>query len=143
MNDFKKNVERLFRFDLIRVSKLLEITQYTIITFILAFFSGVLIDKIFYIDIKTETIDTISNVELVSKILLQILLIVIISYYIQKIVILIPFLFPLTKNYIPSMKNESIIGISLAMTMIYMSIQTNFRNKLILLKERLFNITTI
>ena len=102
MNDFKKNVERLFRFDLIRVSKLLEITQYTIITFILAFFSGVLIDKIFYIDIKTETIDTISNVELVSKILLQILLIVIISYYIQKIVILIPFLFPLTKNYIPS-----------------------------------------
>ena len=143
MNDFKKNVERLFRFDLIRVSKLLEITQYTIITFILAFFSGVLIDKIFYIDIKTETIDTISNVELVSKILLQILLIVIISYYIQKIVILIPFLFPLTKNYIPSMKNESIIGISLAMTMIYMSIQTNFRNKLLLLKERLFNITTI
>ena len=80
---------------------------------------------------------------MITKILLQIILIVIFSYYIQKIVILIPFLFPLTKGYIPSMKNESIIGISLAMSMIYVSIQTNFKNKLLLLKERTFNITKI
>lgn len=143
MNNFKKNAERLFRFDLIRVSKLLEMTQYAIITFILAFFSGILIDNLFYINITPENIDTITNLELITKILLQILLIVIVSYYIQKIIILIPFLFPLTKNYIPSMKNESMIGISLAMTMIYMSIQTNFRNKILLLKERLFNIKQI
>jgi hypothetical protein len=143
MNDLKKNVERLFRFDLIRVTKLLEMTQYTLITFILAFLSGILVDNICYIDITPETIDTISNIELITKILLQIILIVIFSYYIQKIVILIPFLFPLTKGYIPSMKNESIIGISLAMSMIYVSIQTNFKNKLLLLKERTFNITKI
>ena len=143
MNDLKKNVERLFRFDLIRVTKLLEMTQYTLITFILAFLSGILVDNICYIDITSETIDTISNIELITKILLQVILIVIFSYYIQKIVILIPFLFPLTKGYIPSMKNESIIGISLAMSMIYVSIQTNFKNKLLLLKERTFNITKI
>ena len=143
MNNFKKNSERLFRFDLIRFSKLLEITQYAILTFVFAFFSGILIDKICYIEITPDNIDKISNFELISKIFLQTLLIVLGSYYIQKIIILIPFIFPLTANYIPSMKNESKIGISLSMTMIYISIQKNFINKILLLKSRLFNITTV
>ena len=38
MKGFRKDIKNLFRFDAIRISKLLEIAQYTILAFILGFF---------------------------------------------------------------------------------------------------------
>jgi hypothetical protein len=127
-------LERLTRFDLIRASKLLEITQDAIITFVIAFYLGSLIDRAFN-NIKPVNAN-MSNAELVGIILAQFASIVIIAYYIMKVVAVVPFMFSLSSQYVPNMKNEAATGAGMAMAVIFVGVQTHFSAKLAILKSR-------
>ena len=127
-------IERLTRFDLIRASKLLEITQDAIITFAIAFFIGSILDRAF--NSITPVKANMTNAELIVIILSQFVCIVILAYYIMKFVAVIPFFFSLSSSYIPGMKNEGAIGGGIAMAIIFVGVQTHFNAKLSILKSR-------
>lgn len=128
------NLERLTRFDLIRASKLLEITQDAIIVFVIAFYVGSALDRAFN-TIKPVNAN-MTNMELVGLILAQFACIVIVAYYIMKVVAVVPFMFSLSSQYVPNMKGESATGAALAMAVIFVGVQTHFNSKLAILKSR-------
>ena len=131
MEQYKTNVQRLFRFDLIRASKLLEIVQFGVITFFLAFYIGSWMDSIF-----PEVSEKTSNADLVRDLILQLALLLIVAYYIKKIAEVIPFLFSLSKEYKPSYKGEAAFGSAIAMVIMFASVQRKFLDKINLFKAR-------
>jgi hypothetical protein len=133
--DQSNNVERLLRFDLVRGSKLLEEAQSTIIVFVIAFFVGSWVDRLFPLQKDPANV---SNMDLIKSMALQIVLISISAYYIVKISHVIPFFFSLTSAYVPSLHNESGAGAGLALAMIFVGVQRNFQARLALAKARFY-----
>lgn len=131
----RNSIESLLSVDTIRISKLLEQIQFAIIVFIIAFFVGSTTDKLFPIQ---KDFENISNFDLYKDLLLQLSLIVISSYYITKIVKLIPFFFKLSDQYIPSSHGESMAGAGLAMAIIFVGVQKNFQTRITILKNRFY-----
>ena len=129
---FNTHLLRLLRVDSIRFQKILEITQYMILTIIIASYLSDRIDV--YMGPMQKDITTL---DLIKQVFAQTLLIILGCYYIPKIVMLFPF-FPQFGNYIPNKKNESKIGISVAMSMGFIYFQQNYRNKLNELNRRIF-----
>ena len=132
----KDNFERLIRFDTIRISKLLEMIQYAVIVFILAFFIGSATDSLFPLP-KPE--EKISDFDLYKDIFLQLCLIVISVYYITKIAQVIPFFFSLSDKYIPSAKDENMKGAGIALAIIFVGVQKNFQGRIELLKKKFYS----
>lgn len=131
----KESFESLLRVDTVRASKLLEQIQFAIIVFIIAFFVGSSTDKLFPLQ---KDVENISNFELYKDLLLQLCLIVISSYYITKLVKIIPFFFNLSDKYIPSAHGESMAGAGLAMAIIFVGVQKNFQTRITILKSRFY-----
>ena len=127
-------LERLTRFDLIRVSKLLEMVQDAIIIFALAFYVGSALDRFFHTLKPVD--DNMSNMELIGILLAQFTCIVIVAYYIRKIVDVIPFFFSLSSQYVSNQKNEAESAAGLALSVIFVGVQRHFGSKLSLLKTR-------
>jgi hypothetical protein len=132
----KDNFERLIRFDAIRVSKLLEMIQYAVIVFILAFFIGSATDSLFPLPRPEEKI---SDFNLYKDLFLQLCLIVISIYYINKIAQIIPFFFSLSDKYVPSAKEENIKGAGIALAIIFVGVQKNFQGRIALLKKKFYS----
>lgn len=128
-------LEKLVRFDTIRISKLLEEVQFAIIVFIIAFFIGSMTDRLFPL---SKTPDETTDFELIKDILLQLSLIVISAYYIMKVARVVPFMFSLSDKYIPSAHGESAAGGGLAMAIIFISVQKNFQTRITQLKNRFY-----
>jgi hypothetical protein len=131
MDTFNYNFNRLVRFDLVRASKLLEIIQSVLVIFVIAFYAGSAIDRFF-----APASENMSNMELMRDLGLQLALIVVSAYYIKKIAVLIPFMFSLTSEYVPSKKGEATFGSAIAMAIIFVSVQKNFASKISLLQRR-------
>lgn len=131
----KDSIESLLRVDTIRASKLLEQIQFAVIVFIIAFFVGSYTDKLFPIK---KDIESITDFELYKDLLLQLCLIVISSYYITKLVNIIPFFFKFSDKYIPSAHGESMAGANLAMAIIFVGVQKNFQTRITILKNRFY-----
>lgn len=125
------NVERLFRFDTIRISKLLEMIQDGIIIFILAFYLGSVIDKLCgVLDEK------MSNTQLWGYIILQLIINIVAIYYIRKVAEVIPFVLSLNSSYMSNKKGEVDAATGFVSSIIFVSVQKNFQEKLSLLKTR-------
>ena len=127
-------LERLTRFDLIRASKLLEIVQDGIIVFVIAFYVGSLLDRVFN-NIKPVNA-AMTNIELIGLILAQFACILVVAYYIMKLVAVIPFFFSLSSQYVSGQKGEGAIGAGVAMAVIFVGVQTHFASKVNILKSR-------
>ena len=125
------NVERLFRFDSIRISKLLEMIQDGIIIFILAFYLGSLIDKLCGV-----TDEKMSNTKLWGYVILQLVINIVVIYYIRKIAEVIPFMLSLNSGYMSNKKGEVDSASGFVSSIILISVQKNFQSKLGLLKSR-------
>ena len=127
-------MERLTRFDLIRVSKLLEMAQDGIIVFAIAFYVGSALDRFFNtlkpIDEKS------SNMELIGILLLQFIVNIWLAYYLRKFIDIIPFFFSLSSGYNSNQKGESEFGSNFAASIILVGVQRNFISKLSILKAR-------
>lgn len=130
-----QNLENLFRFDKIRLCKLLEISQYCIIGFTLTIIIGNLLN--IYI-LSDDDFKKQSLIYLFFNIIVELIIIVIILYYIKKIVYCFPFMFSfITKKYVPSFKNESNSGYIIGSSIILMITLTNLDNKLNELDKRI------
>jgi hypothetical protein len=127
-------VERLLRFDTVRVSKLLEQIQFAVIVFVIAFFIGSMIDKLF----PVQKEENISNFDLYKDLFLQLCLITISAYYITKLAKVIPFFFSLSEKYVPSSHGENMAGANLAMVIIFVGVQKNFQSRIAILKNRFY-----
>lgn len=129
------DVERLLRFDTVRVSKLLEQIQFAVIVFVIAFFVGSMTDKLFPVP---KDVENISDFDLYKDLFLQLCLIVISAYYITKLAKVIPFFFSLSDKYIPSSHGENMAGAGLAMAIIFVGVQKNFQARIAILKNRFY-----
>ena len=116
------NLKRLFRFDSIRLFKLLEISYYSIIAFFLTLITINIFENdhlfpLFLIDYPEEK--EIGYIKLLLNTFFDIAFIVIIIYYLRKILNCIPFLFKsFNKKYKSSLKDEMNIGITIGMGMV-------------------------
>lgn len=136
-----KCIERLLRFDSIRLFKLIEIFYYTIISFVLTVIFIISIEKSpinFKIYEKKEE-SKIDNSTLIKDILIDILVLVLFMYYLKKILSCIPFIFAsLNNKYKPSMKGEIYIGLGLGSAApLYSSLYLSVKNKMEIIIERI------
>jgi hypothetical protein len=114
---------RFLRLDAIRVSKLLEIAQYALLSFWFNIIIGSFLDKLFpiYNEKKHKSL-------VMLEVTLQIFVLVIFLYYSRKLLSIIPFFFALTSKYISNMKGEINIGMAAA-PLALVSTQFNLINK--------------
>ena len=135
-----KKFESLFRLDSIRVFKLFEIVYYTIISFIISLFIGNILedDKIVPYIFKTYDYEEVSIPKLLIDLLIDIVIFVIILYYIKKALHYIPFIFaPLNKKYKPSLKGEVDRGIQLGSGLILFTALSTIKNKIEALNKKI------
>ena len=127
-------MDRLVEFDKIRISKLLEQIQATVIVFFIAFFVGIKVDSHLF-RIRAPLAQT-STARLTGEIVTQLSLNVILAYYIGKIAAAVPFVFIFDQKYIRSLKNETARGTGFALTIIFIAVQKNFQARVQELKVR-------
>ena len=135
-HSYKNRINNLLRFDKIRLCKLLEISQHCLFGFSFTLLFGNLINSIFYDD----DIEELSTIYLILIIFIELILTVLIVYYIRKIIIIIPFLFSfITNKYVPSKKDEVSNGYVIGSTLILTITLENLNKKFEELDRRIKN----
>ena len=127
-----ERVDKLFRFDAIRINELFETFQYTIIYAVTSFFAGLGINSMFpEYNEKTPTLN------LVLEILGELCTIIIAIFYMRKINKLVPFflLFANTKSYIPYQTTE--YNGEITISLVFVAMQFRLLKKIGLLGERM------
>ena len=128
--DYKKNLEHFMTIDSVILFRLVEISQYAILGLLFSLYFGNNINSLF-----PEFDETKHTLVILYEIILHIFLVFIISYYIKKIILIIPFvLLPFINkyniNYITSKKNEALSGTLFGILYIFTITQTNLTNKI-------------
>jgi len=122
---YSKNVKRLTRTDSIRIMKLLEIVQFSVIGFTLGMIIGGLINKIF-----PEFDEDKNKYYIFVETMIEMSVLIIVAYYIKKIAIIIPFCCDGFNNkYKSGLHNENSSGISLGLAFVFAATQTNLEKK--------------
>ena len=133
-----KEIESLLRIDTIRLIKILEMIQSTFIGLMISsLFSGI-VNKYLMIEFKERYYYKKDSYFIGHKspllyihLFLDIVVIVVISYYLEKIAVIIPSPFSLlNKNYIPGLKNESAIAFTIGMNFVFRKKLINFSKRL-------------
>lgn len=133
---YKNRINNLLRFDKIRLCKLLEISQNCLFGFSFTLLFGNLINSIFYDD----NIEELSTTYLIIIIFIELILTVLIVYYIRKFIMIIPFLFSfITNKYVPSKKDEASNGYVIGSTLILTITLENLNKKFEELDRRIKN----
>jgi hypothetical protein len=134
--NYKKKLENFMTIDSVRFFKLIEISQYTILGLLFTLYFGNNINSLF-----PEFDETKKTYVIIYEIILQVFLLILITYYIKKFILIIPFvLLPIINNYnfnyIPSKKNESLIGILLGIGYVIIITQNTLISKINELSKR-------
>ena len=113
------NVESFIRTDGIRLFKLLEMSQYAVITFFITLLSGT------YLDYVIPKMDKENGVVYITlETMLYFVIVIVGSYYIKKFVTMFPFfLAPLNLKYTPNKKFESGVGIKIGFAYMFSKTQ--------------------
>lgn len=130
--------EKLTDTSAIRVQKLLEISQYAVIYLLIGLVLGIFLEFIFPPD-NMETASQKSTAELIFLVSVQVMTIAIVSFYIHKIALLVPFLFRFTDDYIPGYKDEYKIGGGIALAIVFISSQPSLIARISELRVRVIN----
>ena len=135
-------LDNILRFDSIRILKLLEIFQFSLIGLILGYINGHLINKYILIEYKSSNYINKKyprkiwnrNPILWLHLIWDAFVIVISTYYLKKISALFPFIFDnYNPKYVSSLKNENILGFTIGLGFIYMRLLDNFQGRINLL----------
>jgi hypothetical protein len=132
--NFSGKVKNILTMDSIRAQKLLEIGQFTAIAMALGFVLSYAIEKLFPAYDATKSAKRIA-----LELLGQALVIGFVTYYIRKIIRLVPFLFKFTDNYVSSLKGESTFGLTIGLGIVMVANMANFRAKIDRLRALTFN----
>ena len=125
--NYKELIGSFFESNVVRLQKLLHMSQNAIFTAIFCFFIGVKLNGLF--EVKGEE----ALIASVSMGLLQMVVIILSVYYIRKLTKLIPFIFRFTESYDPFHKSkdgEGLIGAAIAMGLLLMSTQSNMKERI-------------
>ncbi len=133
--NFDTKLDKITDISLIRLEKLMESIQSSVLYFIFAIIFGVLMEKIFPND-DVKTVKNRSTKSLVGLILLQLCVVTIMIFYIHKIIAFIPFL-AYVPPYVPGLKGENKIGSSIILMSVFYKTQTSFINRIGELIERI------
>ena len=137
--NYNRIIKSIFEFNSIRLQKFLHMIQDMLITSILCFSLGIMINKLF--KIKKDEQDKVleSTNTLIIKTLIHISVLMILIYYIRKITKLIPFFLRFNNKYDPfhvSSDGESLLGKSITLGMLFSGSQTNLFKRLSELRTR-------
>jgi len=135
-------LEKFLTFDSIRFLKLLEMVQYAIIGLLLGFINGLFISNYILVPFKESNYVTERynreeynrNPKLWLHLAWDVLIITVTTYYLKKLAGIFPFIFgSINKKYIPGLKNEGTVGVTLGLGFIYLRVLKNFQKRLDLL----------
>lgn len=126
---YKECIEKITRFDHIRLFKLMEIIYYTLISMMITLIITNILeeDSIVPYVFKTYDYSKVSVYELIKDIIIDLIILVVYTYYLKKCLSCIPSIMMLlpSGNYIPNKKNEAYMGVGLGMgIIIYTSLPT-------------------
>ena len=134
MKSFQEKFQDITQFDQVRLLHLLEIAQNMLLSFVTGFYIGHYLDELFpSYDDKKETY------KIVWEVAGQLVLTVIVLFYLKKAIALIPFVFSGTSVYANSQTKEDQSGIAIGFALIFVSIQNNLLNKIKLLEKRILD----
>lgn len=133
---FESRIDKLTRLDSIRANELLELGQYAIIYSIVSFVvSGSL--NLFFQPYE----ESVGTGTLAFEVFYEIVIIVIVVYYMRKLIKTIPFLFemkwPGSQKYIPYLSTE--FDGEVAISIIFIGMQFRLIKKLDLLSRRIYS----
>ena len=135
-------IKNLLKFDSIRRMKLLEMCQFCLIGFILGYLNGTFLNNYIFIEYKKENYVNKEYPRLVGNLnpklwlhlLMDIIIIVITTYYLKKLTYVIPFIFaPLDTKYKSGLKSENLVGFTIGIGFIYLRVLDNFQSRVDLL----------
>ncbi len=128
----QERINKLLRFDIIRINELFELVQYAIIYAVTCFFAGLGINSMF-----PEYDENKPTLHLILEILGELCAVVIAIFYVRKINKLIPFILLVgnAKEYIPYQTTEYNGDISISL--IFVAMQFRLIKKIGLLGQRM------
>ena len=132
--NYKNLTTSLVQLDMIRLQKLLHMSQNAIVTAGFAFFIGIKVNNLFEENEEENTLET------TIKLIMHMILIIISIYYSRKLTKFIPFIFRMTKSYDPFHKStdgEGRFGSALALTLLLMTTQTNIKKRISKLQKKM------
>jgi len=121
-------LKSVFEFNHIRLQKILEMSQDTIVSFIFSLIAAIFFNKYSF----NLNIDE-SNTTILTKTLIEFIFLVTLLYYVRKIISIVPFLFNYTKKYIPnrpSSDGEGLLGKIVTMAIIFSTISVKLKEKI-------------
>jgi len=133
--NYKDLTSSLIQLDMIRLQKLLHMSQNAIVTAGFAFFIGIKVNNLFEENEEEET-----TLETTIKLIMHMILIIVSIYYSRKLTKFIPFIFRMTKSYDPFHKSsdgEGRFGSALALTLLLMTTQTNIKKRISKLQKKM------
>ncbi len=127
-----ERVEKLVRFDTVRINELLELIQYTTLYGISSFFAGLGINSLF-----PEYNRDRPTGKLLLEVFAELCTVIIAIYYIRKLIKLVPFmlLFAANKSYIPYQTTE--YDGEFTISLVFVAMQFRLIKKIGLLGERM------
>lgn len=123
---YKSQMRSILAVDMIRLLKLLEISQYTILAAVSAIILGPVINEITPMPTNTD-----NKIILLLYIFGELALLGIFTYYIRKIILLTPFFFSWVSNkYINNRGGSSILAIGIGLGLVFNRTQTKLLKKI-------------
>ena len=117
---------------LIRVERILELTQSILLYFVVGLMLGTLLDKIFPKYDPKE-----SMAQNWAWAILQILANGFVMYYMEKLISVVPFLFHFYAPYTPNNEKHTQIGESIAISLVFFATQDNLMSRINAIQDKL------
>ena len=121
-------LKSVFEFNHIRLQKIMEMSQDTIVAFIVSLMAATFFNKYsFNFNINED------NPTILAKTLIEFIILIIVLYYLRKVISIVPFLFKYTTKYIPgrpSTDGEGLLGKVVTVAIVFSTIVVKLKAKI-------------
>ena len=132
---FDKQFQKLISFDKIRIGKILEIFQYSLISYVFVIITVTILNKFVFTETREE-IEEYSTRILIIRFFFELFFLIIVLFYLRKVIMLFP---SLPALYISGFQEQTIMDYVLhtALVFFFLEIVTNIKFKMDVLHDRL------
>lgn len=127
-NHITMKLKSVFEFNHIRLQKIMEMSQDTIVAFIFSLMAATFFNKYsFNFNINED------NPTILAKTLIEFIILIIVLYYLRKVISIVPFLFKYTTKYIPgrpSTDGEGLLGKVVTVAIVFSTIVVKLKAKI-------------
>ena len=134
---FSNQLNKILSFDKIRIAKIIEIFQYSLIAYILVLIFTTILNRIIFVS-SEEEIKNMSTIYLLIQTFFELFFIIIIMFYLKKIIILFP---SIPSLYFHGFKEHTTIDyiIHTSLIFFFLEIITNLKFKMEIIHDRMIN----